>query len=64
MTSSAARPPSGAATWPTLFTIPAREGIGRAKSVPADQYKDNYAALSDQMEREINAIAEKGEDAL
>ena len=47
-----------------LFTIPAREGIGRAKSVPADQYKDNYAALSDQMEREINAIAEKGEDAL
>ncbi len=47
-----------------LFAIPAREGIGRAKSVPADQYKDNYAALSDQMEREINAIAEKGEDAL
>ena len=47
-----------------LFAIPAREGIGRAKSVPADQYKDDYAALSDQMEREINAIAEKGEDAL
>ncbi len=23
-----------------LFAIPAREGIGRAKSVPADQYKD------------------------
>ncbi len=43
-----------------LFAIPAREGIGRAKSVPADQYKDNYAALSAQMEREINAIAEKG----
>jgi len=47
-----------------LFGIPAREGIGRAKSVPADQYKDNYAALSDQIEREIDAIAEKGESAL
>ncbi len=47
-----------------LFAIPAREGIGRAKSVPADQYKENYAALSEEMEREINAIGEKGEDAL
>ena len=47
-----------------LFTIPAREGIGRAKSVPADQYKENYAALSEEMEREITAIGEKGADAL
>ena len=47
-----------------LFAIPAREGIGRAKSVPADQYKDNYAALSEQMEREITAIGEKGAEAL
>ncbi len=47
-----------------LFAIPAREGIGRAKSVPADQYKDNYAALSEQMEQEITAIGEKGADAL
>ena len=47
-----------------LFAIPAREGIGRAKSVPADQYKDNYAALSEEMEREIEAIGEKGEAAL
>ena len=47
-----------------LFAIPAREGIGRAKSVPADQYKDNYAALSEEMEREITAIGEKGADAL
>ena len=47
-----------------LFAIPAREGIGRAKSVPADQYKDNYAALSEEMEREITAIGEKGAEAL
>jgi V/A-type H+-transporting ATPase subunit A len=47
-----------------LFNIPAREGIGRAKSVPADQYKDAYAALMQQMEQEINAIAEKGASAL
>ena len=47
-----------------LFAIPAREGIGRAKSVPADQYKENYAALSEEMEREITAIGEKGADAL
>ncbi len=47
-----------------LFTIPAREGIGRAKSVPADQYKQAYADLTTQMEDEINAIAEKGEDEL
>ena len=47
-----------------LFTISAREGIGRAKSVPADQYKQAYADLTTQMEDEINAIAEKGEDEL
>ena len=47
-----------------LFAIPAREGIGRAKSVPADQYKDNYAVLSEEMEREITAIGEKGAEAL
>ena len=47
-----------------LFAIPAREGIGRAKSGPADQYKDNYAALSEEMEREITAIGEKGAEAL
>lgn len=47
-----------------LFAIPAREGIGRAKAVPADQYKDNYAALTEEMEQEITAIGEKGADAL
>ena len=47
-----------------LFSIPVREKIGRAKSVPADQYKDAYANLLVEMEEEITAIAEKGEDAL
>lgn len=44
-----------------LFAIPARERIGRAKSVPADQYMDNYANILVDMEEQINAIAEKGE---
>ena len=47
-----------------LFTVPAREKIGRAKSVPADQYKDAYANMLVEMEEEIGAIAEKGEDDL
>ena len=47
-----------------LFDIPAREKIGRAKSVPANQYMDNYANIMVEMDEEINAIAEKGEEAL
>ena len=47
-----------------LFAIPAREGIGRAKSVPADVYVQAYAKLADEMEQQINAIAQKGEEAL
>ena len=47
-----------------LFIIPAREGIGRAKSVPADRYVEAYAQLVRQMEEQISAVAEKGEEAL
>ena len=47
-----------------LFNVPVREKIGRAKSVPADQYLDNYANIMVEMEEEINAIGEKGEMAL
>ncbi len=47
-----------------LLVIPAREGIGWAKSVPADEYVKEYADLEGAMERQINAIAEKGEEAL
>ena len=45
-----------------LFAIDAREGIGRAKSVPADEYKAAYAKLAEEMEDQITAIAEKGAD--
>ena len=44
-----------------LFAISSRELIGRAKSVPADQYKDAYANIGVKMEEEIAAITEKGE---
>ncbi|NBI09671.1 V-type ATP synthase subunit A [Colidextribacter sp. OB.20] len=46
-----------------LFEIPSREDIGRAKSVPAKEYKDVYAALQARMEKEIAEIGEKGADA-
>ena len=47
-----------------LFQIEARERIGRAKSVPEDEYETAYAALRTDMEAQIAAIAAKGgEDA-
>ena len=45
-----------------LFGVPVREKIGRAKSVPADQYKSAYDAMTREMEEQIAAIAEKGAD--
>ena len=47
-----------------LFSVPVREKIGRAKSVPADQYLDNYANIMVELEEKTNAIGEKGEMAL
>ena len=47
-----------------LFGIPARERIGRAKSVPADEYEQVYADISAQMEREIDEVVEKAGEAL
>ena len=47
-----------------LFSIESREKIGRAKSVPADQYQDNYMHIVLEMEQEIEAIAQKGESEL
>ena len=47
-----------------LFAIPARERIGRAKSVPADQYESVYAVISAQMEREIDEVVEKAGETL
>jgi len=46
-----------------LFEIPAREGIGRAKTVPAGEYKERYAQVMDEMTAQINSVVEKG-DAL
>ena len=43
-----------------LFDIPVRVDIGRAKSVPADQYAEAYAKIERDMEAQIEAIAAKG----
>ncbi len=42
-----------------LFSIPSRERIGRAKSVPEDQYAQTYGEIAAEMEREIEAVSEK-----
>ncbi|WP_294552773.1 V-type ATP synthase subunit A [uncultured Pseudoflavonifractor sp.] len=44
-----------------LFEIPSRERIGRAKSVESGTYQAVYADIAAQMEREIEAVAERGE---
>ena len=44
-----------------LFTIGARAGIGRAKSVPVDQYEEVYARIAQEMTEQIDALAAKGE---
>lgn len=43
-----------------LFNIEARNGIGRMKTVPEDQYVESYKQLRTDMENQINAIAEEG----
>ena len=43
-----------------LFEIGARERIGRATSVPEDQYKTVYAEIADQMVKEIDAVTAQG----
>ena len=47
-----------------LFAIGSREKIGRAKSVPEDQYVQAYAEMRETMENEINAVAEKAGEEL
>ena len=48
----------GAALQP-MFDIPAKEKIGRAKFVEADQYVQAYADIAAEMKQEIAAIVEK-----
>ncbi len=45
-----------------LFDIPVREKIGRAKSVPADEYVKAYEEFRTEMEAEIAEIAAQGGD--
>ena len=45
-----------------LFQIGAREKIGRAKSVPAEEYAAVYDQIQSDMEQQIAAIAAKGGD--
>ncbi len=47
-----------------LFAIGSREKIGRAKSVPEDEYVQAYAAMREAMENEINAVVEKAGEEL
>ena len=43
-----------------LFTIPAREDIGRAKSVPVEEYNRAYEKMEAEMEQQIAEIAAMG----
>ena len=43
-----------------LFDIPAREQIGRAKSVPAEEYVQVYAQMEQDMAAQIDAVAAQG----
>ena len=45
-----------------LLNIPAREKIGRAKTVPADQYKAEYTKISEEMKAQIEEASQGGED--
>ena len=47
-----------------LFAIGSREKIGRAKSVPEDEYVRAYADMREAMENEINAVVEKAGEEL
>ncbi len=45
-----------------LFSIDARVGIGRAKSVPSDQYEAVYAQIESDMEAQIKEVIAGGEE--
>ena len=45
-----------------LFAIPARESIGRAKSVPAGEYQAVYETIRQEMAAQIEAVAAQGGD--
>ena len=43
-----------------LFSIKAREHVGRAKMVPADEFEDTYARIAEEMAYQIGYIIEGG----
>ena len=45
-----------------LFAIPARVDIGRAKSVPSDEYEQVYAKIAADMTAQIKEIIAGGEE--
>ena len=45
-----------------LSSIPAKERIGRAKSVPSDKYVAEYAAINKEMQQQIEELAQGGEE--
>ena len=45
-----------------LFSIPAREQIGRAKTVPADEYQAVYAQIAENMKYQIQETAAGGDE--
>jgi V/A-type H+-transporting ATPase subunit A len=45
-----------------LFNLHARERIGRAKSVPAEEYAAVYASITADMKRQVEEIASRGEE--
>jgi V/A-type H+-transporting ATPase subunit A len=47
-----------------LFAIPSRERVGRAKSVPAEEYAQVYSDIRATMEREIDQVIEKAGEEL
>ena len=45
-----------------VFSIPAREKLGRAKSVEQENYPDVYAQIIEEMKEQIEAVAAGGEE--
>ena len=45
-----------------LFDLPVREAIGRAKNVPEDEYKEAYVRIAADMEAQIQAAGEGGDE--
>ncbi len=45
-----------------LLAIPAREKIGRAKTVAADKYEEEYSLIGKEMKAQIDEIARGGEE--